>query len=176
MGDVDEKLTTYSLGFFLGPGFPRGFGTGSAGRLLLEPGLGPGMPPFFLDESGEVADPGAVGVAVSEPGSADEAGSGGEAETEADDDGDSLIFSSAFASTSSSSSSTTGEGTPGHRRRTSEDSFSTMVLVRLFDRPAVEEDDDDDEAVVAADCFAAGMAFVSFVGPHAGRGWKTTAG
>ena len=37
---------TYSRGFFFGPGFPRGLGKISPiwFRLLLLPGLGPGMP------------------------------------------------------------------------------------------------------------------------------------
>jgi hypothetical protein len=71
---------TYSRGFFFGPGFPRGLGKISPiwFRLLLLPGLGPGIP--FLRGVG------AAGVeAASEALSTEEGGAKGSADVEEGD-------------------------------------------------------------------------------------------
>jgi hypothetical protein len=75
-----RETGTYSRGFFFGPGFPLGFGKTSPiwFRLLLFPGLGPGMP--FLRGVG------AAGVeAASEALSTEEGGATGSADVEEGD-------------------------------------------------------------------------------------------
>jgi hypothetical protein len=87
-----EFLDSYSLGFFLGPGLPRGLGKASPiwARVRLLPGFGPGMP--FL----RVPSVGTAGVeAASDPLSTEDAGGTGSA-VEEEAEGDELPLGGSF--------------------------------------------------------------------------------
>lgn len=134
---------TYSRGFFFGPGFPRGLGKISPiwFRLLLLPGLGPGMP--FLRGVG------AAGMeAASEALSAEEGGATGSADVE---EGDALSLLGFFL--------LLDEAT---LRRRSGASLRTMAL---FDRSDLVDRPFDEEVgvVVAAGMVVTGLPWESLL-------------
>lgn len=132
---------TYSLGFFLGPGFPRGLGSTSPTWCspLLLPGFGPGTP-LRRDASFMVAG---VVEPTSDALSAEEAGSAGSAVDTGDD---ALLSLTPLFSLSSKE--------PGNRPKRPEDSLRMTVLLLGFSdrliRPLVEV---GDEVVVDAGMF-----------------------
>jgi hypothetical protein len=141
---MDRKRTAaYSLGFFLGPGLPLGFGTTSTPwpRPRLLPGFGPGIPFLFGISAtgvGVVPVPAAGVEAASEPLPAEEAGAPGAAVVEEGDE-EALSWSPL-----------SGAELPGKRPRAVDDTFRTIVLLGLgewFDRP----DDEVEEAPVVCE-------------------------
>lgn len=96
---MNKVLETHNLGFFFGPGFPRGLGSpsGPRGAALFVPGFGPGTP-FLLVASAGVGKllapgvpPGAGVELLSETLPADEAEATGGFGVEADE-GDDFDF------------------------------------------------------------------------------------